>query len=97
VSNPVAALPSLHSAFPVLIALFLRGIKRWLTALSWIYAAAMAVALVYAGEHFVFDTAMGWSYAFATYAVVQVAYARLRTFRQAYGERRRSRLVPAET
>lgn len=62
-ANPVAALPSLHAAFPALMLFLLRGIRRWLTALVALYAALMAATLVYAGEHFAFDIAMGWAYA----------------------------------
>jgi membrane-associated phospholipid phosphatase len=63
-SNPVAAMPSLHFAFAVLIALFIgyraRSRWRWLLAL---YPAAMGFALVYLGEHWVLDIAAGLVYA----------------------------------
>jgi len=62
-SNQVAALPSLHSAFPMYAMLMLRGIRPWLTAIYVVYAVAMGLTLVYAGEHFVFDVFLGWAYA----------------------------------
>jgi membrane-associated phospholipid phosphatase len=60
-SNPVAAMPSLHAAVPVLVMLFLWPVLRWrwraaLTA----YAVMMASVLVYTGEHYVVDVAVGW-------------------------------------
>ncbi len=62
-SNPVAALPSLHAAFPMLIAVVLAGTRRWLDVLLGAYVLAMGLTLVYAGEHFTFDIALGWLYA----------------------------------
>jgi hypothetical protein len=64
-SNPVAALPSLHAAFPMLIAVVLWGTRRWLDVLLACYVLAMGLTLVYAGEHFAFDLLLGWGYALA--------------------------------
>lgn len=69
-SNPVAALPSLHAAFPMFIFAMLRGIDRRLDVLLGAYVVAMGTTLVYAGEHFTFDVLMGWAYAAATASVV---------------------------
>ena len=66
-ANDVAAIPSLHAAYPVLIAMFFwedsRPVVRAALAL---YAVAMALVLVYAAEHYVLDIALGWVLAFAT-------------------------------
>jgi hypothetical protein len=73
-ANPVAAVPSLHTAYPVLIMLFFwssAGWKRWLLPL---YPLAMSWTLVYTGEHFVFDIALGWIYAFAVYFAGSAVY-----------------------
>jgi PAP2 superfamily len=62
-ADPVAAMPSLHAAYPVLIMLFFwksAGRYRWLLPL---YPLAMAFTLVYTGEHFVIDILFGWLYA----------------------------------
>jgi len=63
-SNPVAAMPSLHTAFAVLVAITigvrLRSRWRWLLAL---YPAAMGFTLVYCGEHYVLDLLAGAVYA----------------------------------
>jgi hypothetical protein len=64
-ANPIAALPSLHAAFPMLIAVTLRGRRRALDLLLAAYVLAMGFTLVYAGEHFVFDVVLGWAYAIA--------------------------------
>lgn len=69
-ANNVAAIPSLHAAYTMLIALFLadRGRSRW-KHLLWLYPAAMAFALVYSGEHYLTDVLLGWVYAFAVFAI----------------------------
>jgi hypothetical protein len=62
-ADPVAAVPSLHAAYPMLLALFFwkaAGRWRWLLAL---YPVAMALTLVYTAEHFVIDIMLGWLYA----------------------------------
>ena len=71
-ANDVAAIPSLHAAYPVMIALFFsprsgRAVRVGL----WLYAVAMALALVYSAEHFVVDIALGWLYAIGTALIVQ--------------------------
>jgi membrane-associated phospholipid phosphatase len=65
-SNPVAAMPSLHAAFAVLVALVLmrRCHYRWRPLLA-AYPAAMGFALVYLGEHYVLDILAGVAYAVA--------------------------------
>jgi hypothetical protein len=68
-SDPVAALPSLHGAIPMLLLLTLRGINRWMTALLACYVVAMGLALVYGGEHYVFDVVLGWGYALCAWQV----------------------------
>ncbi len=68
-ANPVAALPSLHAAYPMLLVLFFWGMAgrwRWLLPL---YPLAMAFSLVYTGEHYVFDILLGWLYATVVYFV----------------------------
>ena len=69
-SNPVAAMPSLHAGAAVLVALFLWpsvGVV-WRGALL-AYAVAMALTLVYTGEHYVVDVAAGWLLATGALAV----------------------------
>lgn len=70
-ANPVAALPSLHAAFPVFIAVMLWGLRRRGNVLLAAYALAMGTVLVYTGEHFTFDIFMGWIYAIAVALVAR--------------------------
>jgi membrane-associated phospholipid phosphatase len=57
-TNPVAAMPSLHSAVPWLMAIALWKFRyvRWLALL---YAASMSFAVVYLGEHYFVDALAG--------------------------------------
>ena len=63
-SNLVAALPSLHAAFAVLvsIALWLHVRNRVARVLIAAYPVAMGITLVYGGEHYVIDVLLGWVY-----------------------------------
>jgi hypothetical protein len=63
--NLVAAVPSLHSAFTMLVALFLwdRVRWRWARPLLLLYPAAMGLTLMSTGEHYFFDVLLGWVYA----------------------------------
>jgi membrane-associated phospholipid phosphatase len=65
--NNVAAMPSLHGAYPMLICLFFwKGSSRRKRVLLAAYPICMAFSLVYTGEHFVTDIFVGWIYAVAT-------------------------------
>ena len=72
-SNPVAAMPSVHTATACLVAIALGGLLttrwRWLLAL---YPLAMAFSLVYDGEHYVLDLTAGICYALLTHAGVSL-------------------------
>jgi hypothetical protein len=66
-ANDVAAIPSLHAAYPLLTAMFFWPESRALARIGLaLYAAAMAVTLLYAAEHYALDIALGWLYAIAT-------------------------------
>jgi membrane-associated phospholipid phosphatase len=63
-SNLVAAVPSLHSAFTMLVALFLWGrVRPRLRPLLLLYPLAMGLTLIATGEHYFFDVLLGWLYA----------------------------------
>lgn len=68
-ANNIAAMPSLHAAFPMLLLLFFwpRTSRRWVRALLVSYVLAMAFTLVYTAEHFVIDELMGWLCAIGVY------------------------------
>lgn len=82
--NLVAAVPSLHTAFVALVALFLWGRVRpvWRPLLA-LYPLAMGATLVATGEHYFFDVLLGCLYAGA----VMAAWT--------WWERRRLRAAPA--
>jgi hypothetical protein len=72
-ANAVAAIPSLHSAVPMMVLLFswsLVGV-RWRVVLA-VYIVAMTFTLTYGGEHYVVDAFIGWAY--AAVAVYGVAW-----------------------
>ncbi len=65
-ANNVAAVPSLHAAFSLLVAITLWPRRhRWLRPLVALYPLAMAFSLVVTGEHYVFDILLGWMYTVA--------------------------------
>ncbi|HUQ00146.1 MAG TPA: phosphatase PAP2 family protein [Aeromicrobium sp.] len=70
-SNPVAAVPSLHAAYTLLLTLFLwRWAPQWGQVLLALYPLAMAFALVYTAEHYLFDILVGWAYTLVAVWVV---------------------------
>lgn len=71
-SNPVAAMPSLHMAISVVVAL-IAARANWLLAIAAIvYNLAMAFSLIYLGEHYVVDLLAGVAVAVAVYVVVEL-------------------------
>lgn len=81
--NQVAAVPSLHAAFPMLFLLFFWS-SGWRVRIGLgAYVLAMAFTLVYSGEHYIFDVLLGWSYAGASYAAVAALARRRRERRHA--------------
>ena len=73
-SNPVAAMPSLHTAYAMMaVAFFLPMVaKRWWPLLL-AYPLAMTFTLVYTGEHYVADVLVGWLYVGGVFAGVGYA------------------------
>lgn len=69
-ANLVAAVPSLHAAYPLLTLLFL--IKKYKTkGLFFLpYVFGIWFSIVYFGEHYVFDIAIGALYAVFAYVLV---------------------------
>jgi membrane-associated phospholipid phosphatase len=87
-ANNVAAMPSLHAGYSLLIVLYLwRLVPRWWRPLLALYPPAMAFSLVYTGEHYVVDCVAGWAYAVATFVAVNLVFE--------YRARRVTALEPA--
>jgi hypothetical protein len=60
----VAAVPSLHAGVSLLAVLFLWPRLAWYGRVIGVgYVLTMGFALVYSGEHYVFDLLVGWSMA----------------------------------
>jgi hypothetical protein len=85
--NLVAAVPSLHAAYPTLMLLFVwRAFGwRWGAAFSW-YPISIWVGIVYMGEHYLIDALLGILYACAAYVITNLIFKR-------YGARARARLA----
>jgi hypothetical protein len=58
-SNPIAAMPSIHMAITFMIVFPLLRAGRWWATAALIYSGLMAFALVYLGEHYAVDVAVG--------------------------------------
>lgn len=70
-ANPVAAIPSLHTAFALFVVLFfLRDVRRRWWPLLALYPLAMTFTLVYAGEHYIIDVLIGWVYVLGVFLLV---------------------------
>ncbi len=78
-ANAVAAMPSLHASFTLLVSLYLvLRTRARLRFLALLYPVAMAFALVYSGEHYVVDVLAGWLYTLVAFAVVSSRPSRRR-------------------
>lgn len=81
-ADPVAAVPSLHSIFPIVESAFIIaafGLRRaW-----WIilYPLTIFIAVVYLGEHYVFDIIVSIIYSVITLFVVRYGFRRYRAKR----------------
>lgn len=77
-ANDVAAVPSLHAAYALLITLVLWPLAPlWGRVLLAVYPLAMAFALVYTAEHYVSDVLLGWLYAVVVFLAVTAIANRL--------------------
>lgn len=85
--NQVAAVPSLHTAFAVLVVLVLLPFTRrvWLRVALVGYAVLMPLVLVWAGEHYVVDTLLGTLYAVAAVLLVPRAERAVRRLLRRWG------------
>jgi hypothetical protein len=90
-ANEVAAVPSLHAALALLVALTVWPRRWWARALVAAYPLAMALAIVYTGEHYVSDVLLGWLYAVVSFAAIRALARRL----DARREDRRMTIIPA--
>ncbi len=75
-ANLVAAVPSLHAAYPWLIFIFLhKKFKAWaILALPYVFGVWFAVT--YLGEHYAIDVIIGVAYACAAYLIISLSQKR---------------------
>ena len=92
--NAVAAMPSLHASFALIVpAFFLPWIKpKWLKALVLLFPVMMLTSLVYLGEHWVIDGLVGWAITGGSFWFWNTMERRLRERRAA---RARAAFAPA--
>lgn len=70
--NPIAAMPSLHTAIPVLLVLesIRAHSRRAVTAFLALYALAVITAVTYLGEHYLVDVLAGVALTIAVFLLV---------------------------
>jgi hypothetical protein len=83
--NVVAAIPSLHAAWPVICLLVIRKhrLPRWLFTAQLGITVGVFFAIVYTGEHYLVDALVGVVYAFAAWWLLQLAFGAKRALRSA--------------
>lgn len=75
--NPVAAVPSLHSAYPMLQLLFIaKFFGRKAASIFAIYPISIWIGVVYLGEHYVVDVLLGVLYGAAAFYVTELIVAK---------------------
>lgn len=75
--NLVAAMPSLHAAYPAAIFLSALKVFGWRAGLFLPYALVVWVGIVYTAQHWVVDVIAGIVYALVAFAVTEYVVARL--------------------
>ena len=68
-TNPIAAMPSLHAAFPALCSLILWRLGRWKSLPFHLYTLLVFFMIIATGDHYTLDIAAGVLLAAVAYAV----------------------------
>ncbi len=74
--NPVAAMPSLHAAFPMLVLLMLWQVVKKKAVWFLIYCGILWLGIVYMGEHYVIDAIAGILYSAIVFFGTRYLYRR---------------------
>jgi hypothetical protein len=80
-SNPTAAFPSMHAAYPLLGALSLWTVSRRAGALTLAWCCAVWFSIVFLGEHYVIDALGGIVLALVAWTVMNRLVPRVRVLR----------------
>lgn len=75
-TNPVAAMPSLHAAFPFLCCLILWSKYKHKAFLFYIYSGLILFTIIYTGDHYVVDIISGIIIAWISYIIGKNIYYR---------------------
>lgn len=95
-ANAVAAMPSLHFGYAMLVAVFFRRrVSRRVRPLLLAYPPAMAISLIYTGEHYVVDVLAGVVYVLAITGAVSATPALISWAKTAREVRRQALAQPA--
>ncbi len=78
-SNPnnIAAMPSLHAAYPALVFAFSLRYWRAFAPIALLYCFGLWFSIVYLGDHYVIDALAGIVYAVAAFLLLEAVYRRL--------------------
>lgn len=74
--NQVAAMPSLHAAWALLVPLFAIKFFKWKGLFFLLYPAGMWISVVYLGEHYVIDVLAGGIYAIFFFFLTNILFRR---------------------
>jgi membrane-associated phospholipid phosphatase len=69
-ANPVAAMPSLHAAYPTYVALVAVSVWGKRALLVFLLPLGVIFSIIYLGHHYVIDTLAGITYALVTFVTV---------------------------
>ena len=75
--NPVAAIPSLHAAYPFLVFLFALRFFGFKALLFSPYVLGVFLSMVYLGEHYVIDIIIGILYSIVFYFLSDLVWQRI--------------------
>ncbi len=75
--NPVAAMPSLHAAYPWFVLLFAVKFYGWRGGTFLVYNAMVWFSVIYLGHHWVIDILAGIVLATVCFLGIQVVWSRL--------------------
>lgn len=72
--NQVAAIPSMHAAYPVLVLLFSLKFFKKKGLLFLLYLIPSWLSIIYLGEHYAIDVILGAIYAVIAFAITKLSY-----------------------
>lgn len=77
--NPVAAIPSMHAAYPLLVLLYCLRFFKLKGLIFTPYVLGVWLSLIYLGEHYVIDVIIGAIYALFFYTLANLLYYKIKS------------------